>query len=140
MTAVLARKRMWFCLTLLVLWGCEHAPPLEPEQVLEPKLSSIQEFVFDRSCAIPNCHAGSGAPHGLDLREGLARGNLVNVQSPVAGLTRVIPGDPDNSYLIHKLEGRPGISGAQMPFNADPLSPATIQIIADWIADGALDN
>ena len=33
---------------------------------------------------------------------------------------RVIAGDPENSYLIHKLEGRTGIVGVRMPFNGGP--------------------
>ena len=36
---------------------------------------------------------------------------------------RVVPGDPDNSYLIQKLEGRPGIVGLRMPLSADRSSP-----------------
>ncbi len=67
--------------------------------------------------------------------------NLVNVQSSgVPSTVRVVPGDPDNSYLIMKLEGTPGVVGLQMPQGRDPLSGSQIQAIRDWIEAGALDN
>jgi hypothetical protein len=45
-------------------------------------------------------------------------------------------GDPDNSYLIQKLEGTAS-EGAQMPFGGPPLDQAVIDDIRQWIADGA---
>ena len=57
------------------------------------------------------------------------------------GAIRVIPGDPDNSYLIQKLEGTTGIAGRRMPFNGPPyLSDGQILIIRRWIALGAPNN
>jgi hypothetical protein len=53
----------------------------------------------------------------------------------------VIPGDPENSYLIHKLEGRAGIVGARMPFNSPAyLTDGQIKVIKRWIEDGAQNN
>jgi hypothetical protein len=50
----------------------------------------------------------------------------------------VAPGDPERSYLIHKLEGRPGIVGLQMPRNGPPyLTAGQIQVIKRWIEIGA---
>ena len=46
--------------------------------------------------------------------------------------------DPDNSYLIHKLEGTQAV-GIQMP-PAGPLQQAIIDDIRQWIDDGALRN
>jgi hypothetical protein len=54
---------------------------------------------------------------------------------------RVIPGDPENSYLIHKLEGRPDIVGARMPLPSGPyLSDGQMRIIRRWIEIGAPNN
>lgn len=53
---------------------------------------------------------------------------------------RVNPNDPDNSYLIHKVQGTPGISGAQMPFGGPPLSQSTIDQIRSWISSGAQND
>ena len=46
----------------------------------------------------------------------------MNVASRLkAGAIRVIPGDPENSYLMHKVEGRSGIVGLRMPFTGEPV-------------------
>jgi hypothetical protein len=67
--------------------------------------------------------------------------NLVGVASiEQPGLVRVKPNDPDNSYLIHKVEGTAGITGAQMPFGGPALSQATIDQIRAWISSGALND
>jgi hypothetical protein len=57
-----------------------------------------------------------------------------------AGATRVQPGDPENSYLVHKVEGRAGISGVRMPFNGTALTDGQILVIKRWIELGAPNN
>ena len=98
----------------------------------------IQANVFDPDCII--CHAGANAPLGLRLDEVNSYGMLVgipSVQEP--GVLRVDPGDPDLSYLIHKLEGN-GAIGGQIPLNAPALPQSTIAFIRQWITDGALQD
>ena len=56
------------------------------------------------------------------------------------GAMRVVPGDPDRSYLLRTLEGAPGIVGQRMPLNGPYLSDAQITTIKQWIANGALRN
>lgn len=56
------------------------------------------------------------------------------------GATRVIPGDPNGSYLIQKLEGRGGIVGARMPFGGPYLTDGQISVIRRWIELGAQNN
>src|SRR5690606_33442023 len=105
---------------------------------VEPTLASIQENVFTPICT--ECHTGAGAPHGLRLDEGLAYGNLVNVASAeVPSLMRVSPGDPDNSYLVHKIEGTNTVGG-RMPLGGPYLPGDTIAAIRQWITDGAEDT
>src|SRR6266853_1583439 len=53
------------------------------------------------------------------------------------GLLRVHPGVPDSSYIVLKLEGSSAILGAQMPFGGPPLPQSTIDVIRQWISDGA---
>ena len=66
---------------------------------------------------------------------------LVNVASRLKpGAIRVIPGDPENSFLVHKIEGRPGIVGLRMPFNGPYLSDGQVRIIKRWIETGAARN
>ncbi|MFO1427395.1 MAG: hypothetical protein U1F11_10595 [Steroidobacteraceae bacterium] len=52
----------------------------------------------------------------------------------------VLPGDAANSYLIQKLQGAAGITGARMPFGGPYLDQATIGQITSWIASGAPNN
>lgn len=105
---------------------------------LQPTFQSIQDRVFTPVCT--GCHAGAGAPLGLRLDEGASYALLVNASSAeVPALRRVQPGDPDASYLIQKLEGTAAV-GSRMPLNAPPLPQATIDVIRQWITDGAQDG
>ena len=130
-----------FSITVLAA-GCEHADPLDPNRI-DPTLSSIQMNIFDLNCALPGCHAGPNPQQGQDLSAGQAHANIVNVRSMERSdlnLFRVAPGDPDNSYLVWKIEGRPEIVGDRMPRGRAPLPPEAIAAIRQWIADGAQDN
>jgi hypothetical protein len=49
---------------------------------------------------------------------------------------RVNPGHPDSSYIIQKIEGHAAVGG-QMPLGQPPLPQATIDVIRQWITDGA---
>ena len=101
---------------------------------LEATFASIQENVFTPRCTI--CHAGASAPQGLRLDEQNSYGLLVGVPSvQEPSLQRVEPGNPDDSYLIRKLEGTG--SGARMPLDGTPLPQADIDVIRQWITDGA---
>lgn len=102
---------------------------------LQPTLASIQANVFTPVCT--GCHAGASAPVGLRLDAVSAYGLLVGVPSgEVPSLQRVKPGDPDNSYLVQKIEGRAAV-GARMPLGGPYLDDATIGVIRTWIANGA---
>jgi len=124
----------------LLTTGCEHADPLGANETA-PTLSTIQATIFNTSCAVSGSHRGDNAPLGLDLSAGNAHSNLVNVNSEeVPNLLRVDPGNPDDSYLVMKIEGAPGIAGGRMPLGRPPLSDAQIQRIRAWIEDGAPAN
>lgn len=55
-------------------------------------------------------------------------------------MLRVSAGDPDASYLVRKLEGAAGITGARMPLGGPPLDPALIANVRAWITAGAQNN
>ena len=98
-------------------------------------LSEVQSQVFDASCT--GCHSGSSPSQGLNLSEGAAYGNTVNVPSTeVPSLNLVEPGDADNSYLMQKLEGT-AQSGVRMPYGGPYLSSTLQQLVRDWIDAGA---
>jgi hypothetical protein len=119
-----------------------------PTPNLKPTFSSIQAEIFESTdssgrAACINCHApGRPAAFVMDLSTSAAYASLVNVASRLKpGAVRVIPGDPDNSYLVHKLEGRAGIVGERMPRTSGPfLTDGQMLVIRTWIANGALDN
>ena len=118
-----------------------------PTPDLEPTFSSIQQQIFSAGDssgrpACTNCHNAIGSRfNGLDLTAAVSYNNLVNVPSRFkAGAVRVIPGDPENSYLIHKLEGRSTIAGVRMPLNGPYLEAGQILVIRRWIEIGAPNN
>jgi hypothetical protein len=97
---------------------------------------SIQDNVFTPICS--KCHIGASAPEGLQLDAAHSYNLLVGVPSnEQPSLLRVKPGDPDNSYMVHKIEGLAGIFGGQMPLGETPLPQATIAAMKQWITDGA---
>jgi hypothetical protein len=129
--------------------GCDEALSdlTGPTPNLEPTFSSIQQDIFSSGDssgrpACTNCHNAIGSRfNGLDLSPAVSYSNLVNVPSRgKAGAVRVIPGDPENSYLIHKLEGRSTIAGVRMPLGGPFLETGQILVIRRWIEIGAPNN
>jgi hypothetical protein len=129
--------------------GCDEALSdlTGPTPNLEPTFSSIQQEIFSSGDssgrpACTQCHNAVGSRfNGLDLSPAVSYSNLVNVASRGrVGAVRVIPGDPENSYLIHKLEGRSTIAGVRMPLNGPYLTSGQVLVIRRWIETGALNN
>ncbi len=120
-----------------------------PTPALEPTFSSVQAQIFEttdsagrRACV--NCHTnvGRNPAGGMNLTHDVAYDQIVNVASRgKPGTFRVVPGDAENSYLVHKVEGLPGIAGLRMPYGGAPfLTDGQILIIKRWIAIGAPRN
>jgi hypothetical protein len=117
-----------------------------PTPTLEPTFASIQNDIFQTTDSSGrtrclNCHTSVGRTPsgGLSLDPNGAYEQLVNAPSArKPGAIRVIPGDPDNSYVVQKLEGAAGIVGARMPFNSPSfLTDGQMKILRRWIAIGA---
>jgi hypothetical protein len=120
-----------------------------PTPALQPTFASVQAEVFEKTdsagrAACTNCHTNTGRTPsgGMNLNHDVAYDQLVNVAARgKAGAIRVIPGDPENSYIVHKLEGAPDIAGRRMPNSGPPyLTDGQILIIKRWIAIGAPRN
>ena len=103
----------------------------------------VQPILTDR-CAFGGCHASTSPAADQSLAEGLAYVNVVNVPSQeLPSMDRVEPGDPDQSYLVHKIQGTHldmGGSGLRMPRGQEPLSDDQIRLIRAWIQQGARNN
>ena len=102
-------------------------------------LATVQRLVFTPSCASVSCH-GAARAGGLDLSPDAARASLLGVPASnhparAAGLLRVAPGNPADSFLFRKLMGAlaPG-EGAAMPRVGGMLAPARIDLVRRWIA------
>jgi hypothetical protein len=115
-----------------------------PPPAVEVTLSGHVQPIFTESCALSDCHAGAQAPQGQNLSEGQAFANIVNVASgELPSMNRVTPGDPETSYLVHKIQGTQatvGGSGGRMPLGTGALPQSEIDVIRAWIADGAKNN
>lgn len=116
---------------------------------LSPTLTSIQNDIFNEpdssgraSCVRCHTNVGRAPAGGLNLTAGNSYAALVGVPSVERpGVLRVSAGDPENSYLIHKIEGRPTIVGLRMPFIGPPfLTEGQILVIKRWIELGARND
>ena len=118
-----------------------------PTPNLTPTFSSIQRDIFEAADssgrpACSACHNPNGGAFrqvGLDLSSAASSyDSLVGVASrEKPALTRVAAGDPENSYLLHKLEGRTDIIGGRMPNRGPYLSEGQLAIVRRWIQLGA---
>ena len=83
--------------------------------------------ILTGQCAIAECHVVDG-PHDIDLRtyETLMKGGDEGAI--------VIVGDARESEIVEE------IAEGKMPPEGPPLEAAQIQLIIDWINEGAKDN
>jgi hypothetical protein len=102
-------------------------------------LATDVQPIFSANCT--GCHGNPG-PANLTLTPGDAFGEIVGIDSfQVPEVKRVLPGDPDNSYLYWKITDNPGIGATNpMPYGAYPMTQREIRMIRRWIEQGALDN
>ena len=83
--------------------------------------------ILTQRCALSGCHV-AGGPRGIDLRsyesvlEGGQRGAIV------------VAGDAAGSEIVNQ------IATGNMPPGGPPLEDAQVQLITDWINDGAENN
>ena len=114
-----------------------------PATATVPGVSFVKDVqtVFSVKCT--TCHNNSSRLGGLSLENGSAYNNLVNAKSSESELNRVTAGSPDKSYLLNKVlgtQGQAGGSGLQMPSAGPRLPQDQINLIQQWISEGAPDN
>ncbi len=137
--------------TLALVAGCDEklSDIAGPSPGLQPTFSSIAQNIFASTdnagrAACTQCHTNQGRTPaaGLNLLPDTAYAQLVNVPSVFKpGAVRVVPGDADNSYIVHKLEGRSDIVGQRMPRTSGPfLTDGQMLVIRRWIDKGAQND
>ena len=130
--------------TALFAWGAAAAAPQEAS--LCDNLDEIPvhyqldynaaiQGIFNRHCTV--CHVGPSPSAGMDLSSGHSWANLVGHASNNGLYTRVVPNQPQNSLLFHKVNCDVPDTGQRMPLGDTPLSGEEQAQIADWIAGGA---
>ena len=94
------------------------------------------EPILASGCAFSGCHGTINANPGnkpMVLTAGQAYNNIVGVPSgELPSMNRITAGDPDKSYLIHKLQGTHasvGGAGSRMPLGQAPFSQSSIDLI-----------
>ena len=87
------------------------------------------EPLFLRACAIPGCHDDNTQAGDLSLE---------TYQAARARVGMIIPGDPDNSLLVRRIEGQLG--GRMPPPPLPDLNVNQIKGIRTWIREGAQNN
>ena len=83
--------------------------------------------ILTQRCALSGCHV-AGGPRGIDLR---------TYESVLQGGQRgaiVVAGNAAGSELVNQ------IATGNMPPGGPPLDDAQVQLITDWINDGAENN
>jgi len=140
---------------LLLLWsGCsgdgsslgpDGAPADEASDDPQPTetvtLTQLSAEIFTPRCAFSGCHAGGFPAANQSLEADKIASQIIGVASSgKPNEIRIVPGDPDNSYLLKKLRGISGIVGSQMPLTGQRLTDDEIARIVQWVQDGAKAN
>lgn len=117
-----------------------------PTATYAPTFSAIFHETFERQlCTSVFCHGAGGLTLDFSTQRA-AYDSLVN-QSPTGemcagrGLTLVVPGDPDASLLVSKVQDDVPACGVRMPkYPGLVLSAEEIAQIRSWIERGARDD
>lgn len=112
----------------------------DPSDIV-PTWFGVQAKILEPFCTL--CHSGSSPPAGLswevDQYDTIITQSLLSTENST--MLEVNPTSPDTSYMMWKLRGEgpagEAIEGVRMPATGIPLDPALIDVISQWISDGA---
>ena len=129
---------MLLILTSLIACGpCPTGEILCDDQCVPQSITAaeITEDVFSKSCAFSSCHSSAAsASAGLQLHDEEAVVSMIDRPSTQSTETMLIaPGDPENSYLIHKMKGFQLAEGTDSMPPGTTLCEGKIQLVEDWI-------
>lgn len=135
------RLMVVFLVAAATMVGCKDmgTEPPEPAALTADSPSPKPAISFSRdvrpifsspSVGCLGCHGGTS---------GLIVGTVADLLKGGVHGPAIVPGNSTQSLLVRKLSASPPF-GARMPFDGTPLPDSTIQIIKNWIDQGALDN
>jgi hypothetical protein len=102
-----------------------------PAATLEDDVASL----FENNCTSMGCHGGDFPAMGMSLAPKDFKPALIDRDSRERPELKLVDTrNPEKSYLLMKVRGDPGISGSRMPLSAQPLSEASIGLLAEWAA------
>ncbi len=114
--------------------SCKHDPPisLEPVEVSTSEISFRDQVqpILNSNCNMSGCHNASSAAEGV---------NLSSFASIMSDDELVVRFKPDESELMEELRGY-GRKGSMPPPGQQPLSSEQINVLKQWILEGARNS
>ena len=93
-----------------------------------PSFSADISPILTNRCALPGCHV-AGGPYGIDLR------TYDSLKAGGEDGAIVIVGNAKESEMVEEI-----VEGKMPPPPNEPLEAAQVQLIIDWINEGAENN
>lgn len=119
-----------FIVIPVALAGCgkvDEGPVVSFSQDIQP--------ILDRHCSA--CHTGTGA--GVEA-SGFRTDSYAAVMAGTRFGPMIEPGDPLSSSLYRLVSGREIDPSIRMPHGDAKMADAEVELIENWIRQGALDN
>ncbi|RPI69233.1 MAG: hypothetical protein EHM47_13630, partial [Ignavibacteriales bacterium] len=145
------------CAALLFFSGCSETdgpPPVEIDEEFNGFESFAVAEILAKNCALPECHSGSTAENGLsyESHSKMIAGSIGRhfgahdhknmpkiLHGTVYGGSPIVPFDADNSLMYNLITGNVADPELKMPYQENELSSTEIEILKEWINNGAKD-
>ncbi|MGN6546329.1 MAG: DUF1549 domain-containing protein [Aureliella sp.] len=138
--SMFTRASAWLCRWTLGISGCllavqanAQTPPADQAEAAPNKVSYARDVEPILRANCQGCHQPA-KPQGEFEMTSFAR----LMAGGESGSAAVVPGKPDDSYLIELISVHDG--KAQMPKKGSPLKDSEIELIRKWISQGAVDD
>lgn len=102
----------------------------------DPTFANVSQ-IFSSSCATSGCHDSSTKQNGVDLSSYDA---VIASVGDQYGKKVIQPNDAANSPLVDKISSNNPQFGVRMPKGGAALSSDDINLIKQWVDDGAKNN
>jgi hypothetical protein len=139
---------------VLLTSACDEVSTSLPPEANPVSFAQDVQPILTANCV--GCHGAQPTAKPMSLQAGAAYANIVNIQAAETDtstlLDRIEPGDPEASYLIHKIQGTHTAAsvrgrGQRMPLACPVVTPPRacltaeeIQLVRQWVLEGAANN